>query len=73
MIKNIKLIIKKKYKTNKIYFNNEEYNDFYKEFKYTYKPIIFINFSYIYKYLLELLRKYKFLLIFLLLYLYNYT
>ena len=42
----------------------EEYNDFYKEFKYIHKPIIFINFSYIYKYLLELLRKYKFLLIF---------
>ena len=62
MIKNIKLIIKKKYKTNKIYFNNEEYNDFYKEFKYINKRVI--NFSYIYKYLLELLRKYKFLLIF---------
>ena len=34
MEKNIKLIIKKIHKNNKIYFHNEEYNDFYKEFQY---------------------------------------
>ena len=63
MEKNIKLIIKKIYKTNKIYFYNEEYNDFINEFEYRNPNIIFINFSYIYNLILQLLKKYKFLLI----------
>ena len=63
MEKNIKLIIKKIHKTNKIYFYNEEYNDFIKEFEYRNSTIIFMNFSYIYNLILLLLKKYKFLLI----------
>lgn len=63
MEKNIKLIIKKINKTNKIYFYNEEYNDFIKEFEYINPNIIFLNFSYIYDLILQLLKKYKFLLI----------
>jgi hypothetical protein len=63
MEKNIKLIIKKKYKTNKIYFYNEEYNDFYKEYEYNNKNIFSLNFNYIYNFILYLLKKYKILLI----------
>ena len=66
MEKNIKLIIKKIYKpkkSNKIYFYNEEYINFYKEFEYHNKNIVFLNFSYIYNYILQLLKEYKFILI----------
>ena len=68
MEKNIKLIIKKTYKTNKIYFHNEEYNDFIKEFEYINPNIIFLNFSYIYNLILQLLKKYKFLLTIIIIY-----
>ena len=64
MEKNIKLIIKKIYKSNKIYFYNEEYNDFYKEFEYINTEINFINFSYVYQLITKLLKTYKFLIIF---------
>ena len=63
MEENIKLIVKKIYKSNKIYFYNEEYNDFYKEYEYINTEIKFIDFIYIYNYILLLLKKYKFLLI----------
>jgi hypothetical protein len=63
MEKNIKLIIKKIHKTNKIYFYKEEYNDFIKEFEYRNPNIIFIDFSYIYNLILHLLKKYKILII----------
>jgi hypothetical protein len=56
---NINLIIKKIYKTNKVYFNKEEYTDFYKEFEYHNDDIIFVNFMYIYTIILNILNKYK--------------
>jgi hypothetical protein len=63
MKKNIKLIIKKIYKPNKIYFLNEEYNDFKEEFKYKNSNITIVNIPYIYNLILQLIKKYKVLLI----------
>jgi hypothetical protein len=59
MDNNINLIIKKIYKTDKVYFNKENYIDFYKEFEYHNDDIFLMNFTYIYKIILNILNKYK--------------
>lgn len=64
MKKNIKIIINKKKNFDNIYFfKNEIYEDFFKEFEYINNKIIIYDIKFIYNKLINLILKYKILII----------
>ena len=63
MKKNIEIVIIKKNNYHNNYFKNENYKDFYKEFKYSNSKIIIYDIKFIYNILIILILKYKILII----------